>query len=107
MAERVIDTEALEEYRTLVREQLDHLESLIPRLENGQRLGLLPAFGQLDASATARTNYETFHSTTWNNLQDLREALNGMITTLNDSAELSDESDQAAVDEMGGYEDQL
>ena len=49
MAERVIDTEALEEYRTLVREQLDHLESLIPRMENGQRLGLLPAFGQLDA----------------------------------------------------------
>lgn len=107
MAERVIDSEALEEYRTVVREQLDHLESLIPRLENGQRLGLLPAFGQLDASATARTNYETFHSTTWNNLQDLREALNGMITTLNDSAELSDESDQAAEDEMGGYEDLL
>jgi hypothetical protein len=103
MAERVIDTEALEEYRTLVREQLDHLESLIPRMEHGQRLGLLPAFGQLYASATARTNYEAFHQTTWDNLQDLREALHGMITTLNDSADLAEESDQAAEDEMDGY----
>jgi hypothetical protein len=107
MAERVIDTEALEEYRTVVREQLDHLESLIPRLESGQRLGLLPAFGQLDASATARTNYETFHQTTWDNLQDLREALHGMITTLNDSADLAEESDQAAEDEMNGYDSLL
>lgn len=103
MAERVIDTAALEEYRTVVREQLDHLESLLPRMEHGQRLGLLPAFGQLDASATARANYEAFHQTTWDNLQDLREALHGMIKTLNDSADLAAESDQTAADEMDGY----
>jgi hypothetical protein len=107
MAERVIDTEALEEYRTLVREQLDHLESLIPRMEHGQRLGLLPAFGQLDASATARTNYEAFHQTTWDNLQDLREALHGMIKTLNDSADLAEEADETSAGEMDGYADLL
>jgi len=107
MAERVIDTEALEEYRTLIREQLDLLESIIPKLENGQSLGRAPAFGQLDASATAHTNYKTFHQTTWDNLQDLREAMHGMIKTLNDSAELAEESDEAAADEMDRYESAL
>jgi hypothetical protein len=107
MAERVIDTEALEEYRTLIREQLDHLESIIPRLENGQSLGRAPAFGQMDASAAARESYTQFHQTTWDNLQDLREALHGMIKTINDSADLAEESDQAAEDEMNRYESQL
>jgi len=107
MAEREIDPEALEEYRTLIREQLDLLESIIPRLENGQSLGRAPAFGQLDASATAHTNYATFHQTTWDNLQDLREALHGMIKTLNDSADLAEESDQASADEMDGYDSLL
>ncbi|GAB3649335.1 hypothetical protein [Glycomyces tarimensis] len=107
MAARELDTEALEEYRTIVREQLDHLESIIPRLEKGQRLGRLPAFGQLDSAATARANYETFHETTWNNLQDLRQSLHGIIKTLNDSAELSEESDQAAATEMDSYANEL
>lgn len=107
MAERVIDTEALEEYRTLIREQLEHLDSIIPRLENGQKLGRAPAFGQMDASKAAHESYAQFHQTTWDNLQDLREALHGMITTLNDSAELAEESDQAAQDEMNRYESQL
>ncbi|MCC3765181.1 hypothetical protein K3N28_19160 [Glycomyces sp. TRM65418] len=107
MAERVIDPEALEEYRAVVREQLDHLDSIITRLENGQPLGRLPAFGQLDASVTARQNYTTFHETTWTNLQNLRESLHGMINTLNDSAELAEEADTDAQAEMLDYESQL
>lgn len=107
MAERVIDPEALEEYRTLIREQLDHLETIIPKLEKGQSLGRAPAFGQMDASKTAHESYGQFHQTTWDNLQDLREALHGMIKTLNDSAELAEESDQAAEDELNRYESQL
>ena len=103
MAEREIDSEALSDYRKMIREQLDHLEELIPKLENGQPLGRLPAFGRLDSSETARTNYQTFHQTTWDNLQDLREALYGMIKTLNKSAELSDEAEEANSDELDGY----
>lgn len=107
MAERTLDTEALQEYKTLIQEQLDHLDDIIPRLKKGQVLGRLPAFGQLDASATARTNYETFHSTTWDNLQNLRVSLSGMMETLQDSIDLSDESDDAAVNEMNSYEGEL
>ena len=107
MAERVIDPEALEEYRTLVREQLDLLESIIPRLENGQSLGRAPAFGQMDASKAAHESYAQFHQTTWDNLQDLRGALHGMIKTLNDSADLAEEADQAGEDEMDRYAAEL
>ncbi|RRR98258.1 hypothetical protein [Glycomyces terrestris] len=107
MAAREIDTEAIQEYKALIQEQLDHLDEIIPRLKKGQVLGRLPAFGQLDASATARTNYETFHSTTWDNLQNLRVALSGMMATLQDSADLSEESDDAAVTELNSYEGEL
>ncbi|MFB9662865.1 hypothetical protein ACFQS3_21865 [Glycomyces mayteni] len=107
MAERTLDTEALQEYKDLIQEQLDHLDDIIPRLKKGQVLGRLPAFGQLDASATARTNYETFHSTTWENLQNLRVALSGMMETLQDSVDLSDESDDAVVADMNNYENEL
>lgn len=107
MAERVIDPEALEEYRALIREQLDHLETIVPRLENGQSLGRAPAFGQMDASEAAHTSYAQFHQTTWDNLQDLREALHGMIKTLNDSADLAEEADQAGEDEINRYESAL
>ncbi|MEU6249644.1 hypothetical protein [Glycomyces sp. NPDC047010] len=107
MAERTLDTEALQEYKDLIQEQLDHLDDIIPRLKKGQVLGRLPAFGQLDASATARTNYETFHSTTWENLQNLRVSLSGMMETLQDSVDLSDESDDAVVADMNNYENEL
>lgn len=104
---REIDSEALGEYRTIVQEQLEHLDTIIPRLKNGNALGRLPAFGQLDASTTARTNYETFHQTTWENLQNLRAALGGMMQTLDDSAELSDDSDEESASEMENYESEL
>ncbi|THV42576.1 hypothetical protein [Glycomyces buryatensis] len=107
MAAREIDTEALEEYRSVVRDQLELLDSIITKLENGQPLGRLPAFGQLDASVTAKQNYETFHETTWTNLQNLRESLHGMITTLNDSAELSEEADAAAESDLNDYDSAL
>ncbi|WP_205324753.1 hypothetical protein [Glycomyces sp. YM15] len=107
MAERTIDPEALEEYRAVIREQLDLLDAIVGRLENGQPLGRLPAFGQLDGAVSARQHYTTFHETTWTNLQNLRESLHGMITTLNDSAELAEEADTDAEAEMLDYESQL
>lgn len=100
---REIDSDALRAYRDTVQAQLDKLEDeLIPQLENGQNLGRLPAFGQMDGSETARTNYTTFHEGTWDNLQSLREAFNGIITTLNDSGDLSDESDQVTAESFEG-----
>ncbi|GAB3992389.1 hypothetical protein GCM10029992_01210 [Glycomyces albus] len=107
MAEIEIDPTALEEYRTVVREQLDYLETIIPRLEKGKALGRMPAFGRLDSAEAARTNYQTFHETTWNNLQDLRQSLDGMITGLNDSAELAEENDENSASEIGAYDDGL
>ena len=107
MAATEIDPQALEEYRTVVREQLDFLETIIPRMEKGNVLGRMPAFGRLDAAQTARVNYQTFHETTWNNLQDLRQSLEGMITGLNDSAELAEENDQNSADEINAYGDDL
>src|SRR5690606_1257730 len=107
MAATEMDPEALNEYRTLVQQQLDHLETIIPRLEKGNKLGRLPAFGQLDSAATARTNYETFHKTTWDNLQNLREALNGMIETLDDAAELAVEADETAAPDTDAYASEL
>jgi uncharacterized protein YjgD (DUF1641 family) len=104
---RELDPEALEEYRTLVQEQLDHIDTIIPKLKNGNALGRLPAFGQLDASVTARTNYETFHKTTWENLQNLRSALSGMIETLDDSVELATDADEESASEFENYESEL
>ena len=104
MASTELDPEALQEYRTLVQEQLDHLDSIIPRLKKGNELGRLPAFGQLDGSVSAQTNYETFHKTTWENLQNLRASLSGIIETLEDTAELAVEADEAAATEMDGYD---
>lgn len=98
-----IDPQALKDYRTVVKAQLEHLESIIPALENGQPLGRMPAFGQMEGSNTARQNYTAFHETTWNNLQDLREAMYGMIKTLNESADLAEESDEAAAGDMEAY----
>ncbi|GAA1688634.1 hypothetical protein GCM10009830_40320 [Glycomyces endophyticus] len=107
MASRQIDPEAIQEYKTLIQEQLDHLDEIIPQLKKGQVLGRLPAFGQLDASATARTNYETFHSTTWDNLQNLRVSLSGMMETLQSSSDNAEETDEAAASEMADYESEL
>lgn len=105
---RKLDPEALSAYRTIVRAQLDTLEEqLVPMLENGQELGKMPAFGQMDGSRSARQNYEAFHKTTWDNLQDLREAMHGMIKTLNESGDLSDESEEANVTDMDTMEDEL
>ncbi|WP_112137027.1 hypothetical protein [Glycomyces dulcitolivorans] len=107
MAAREIDPEAIQEYKTLIQEQLDHLDEIIPRLKKGQVLGRLPAFGQLDASATARTNYETFHSTTWDNLQNLRVSLSGMMETLQSSSDNAEETDEAAASEVIDYGSEL
>ncbi|WP_026931381.1 hypothetical protein [Glycomyces tenuis] len=104
---RELDPEALDEYRTLVQEQLDHIDTIIPRLKNGNALGRLPAFGQLDASVTARTNYETFHQTTWENLQTLRASLSGIMRTLDDSAALATDADEDSASELEDYESEL
>jgi hypothetical protein len=95
---REIDSDALRAYRDLVQAQLDTLEDeLIPQLRNGGVLGKMPAFGSMDGAGTARTNYTAFHEGTWNNLQAIRESLNGIITTLNDSGDLSDQSDEVTA----------
>jgi hypothetical protein len=95
---REIDSDALRAYRDIIQAQLDTLEGeLIPQMENGQKLGKLPAFGTMDGAVTAKDSYARFHEGTWDNLQALREALNGIITTLNDSGDLSDESDDVTA----------
>jgi hypothetical protein len=108
VATRKLDPEALNAYRTVAREQLDKLEQeLIPMLENGKELGKMPAFGRLEGAEAARTNYGEFHSTTWENLQDLREALHGVIKTLTDSGNLSEESEEENVTDINSYDDAL
>ncbi|MCC3763918.1 hypothetical protein K3N28_12670 [Glycomyces sp. TRM65418] len=95
---REIDSDALRAYRDLVQTQLEKLEDeLIPKLRSGQELGRMPAFGSMDGAPQARTNYTAFHEGTWNNLQAIRESLHGIITTLNDSGDLSDESDEVTA----------
>jgi hypothetical protein len=101
MTTRKLDSDALRTYRNTVQSLLETLEDqLIPRLENGNELGRMPAFGYLQSSETAKSNYETFHSTTWENLQSLREAMHGIIKTLNESGDLSDESDEQSAAEI-------
>lgn len=100
-----VDPEALRAYRDKVQAQLDVVENeLIPKLRNGQALGRMPAFGLLQSSDSARSSYTTFHETTWNNLQAMRESLQGIIDTLDSSAEA-----HGASDEVSGqnFENQL
>lgn len=100
-----VDPEALRAYRTKVEAQLDIVENeIIPKLRNGEALGRMPAFGAMTGSDAARTAYETFHSTTWENLQALRESLSGIIDTLTESGDLHEETDeQSGAD----FEDEL
>ncbi|MCD0442310.1 hypothetical protein LO763_01550 [Glycomyces sp. A-F 0318] len=95
-----VDPEALRAYRTKVQAQLDIVENdIIPKLRNGEALGKMPAFGAMGGSDAARGTYETFHSTTWDNLQALRESLHGIIDTLEESGNLHEETDaQSAAD---------
>jgi len=90
-----VDPEALRAYRTMVEAQLDIVENdIIPKLRNGSPLGKMPAFGVMQNSDTARSTYETFHSTTWENLQALRESLHGIIDTLTESGNLHEDTDE-------------
>ncbi|SDL31869.1 hypothetical protein SAMN05216298_3388 [Glycomyces sambucus] len=92
-----VDPEALRTYQRTVQAQLDKLEDeIISQLRNGQPLGKLPAFGMLDGSEAARTTYQTFHETTWNNLQALRESLDGIVTTLDEAAKGHEDSDDVS-----------
>ncbi|PRY60857.1 MULTISPECIES: hypothetical protein [Glycomyces] len=92
-----VDPEALRAYQRTVQAQLDKLEDeIISQMRNGQPLGKLPAFGVLDGSEQARTTYTTFHETTWNNLQALREALDGIVNSLEDTAKQHEDSDDAS-----------
>ncbi len=100
-----VDPEALRAYRTAVQAQLDIIENeVIPKLRNGEVLGKMPAFGVLESSQAAVTSYTTFHETTWNNLQAVRESLHGIIDTLTESGNLHEETDeQSGAD----FEDEL
>lgn len=100
-----VDPEALRAYRTKVEQQLEIVENtLIPKLRNGEVLGKMPAFGYLESSQSAKTSYETFHSTTWDNLQALRQSLEGIIDTLTESGDLHEDTDaESATD----FEDEL
>jgi hypothetical protein len=98
MASKQVDPEALRAYRTKVEHQLEIVENtLIPKLRNGEVLGKAPAFGYLESSQTAKQSYATFHSTTWENLQLLRQSLEGIIDTLNDSGAAHEDSDESSA----------
>lgn len=108
MPERVLDPEALRAFRDVAQAQLDYIEDvLIPKLKTGEVLGVEPGFGLLDSSEAARTAYQTFHEQTWNNFQDLRRNLVGIINTLNDSADLSEEAEEINVGETTSYDNDL
>ncbi|WP_030144249.1 hypothetical protein [Glycomyces sp. NRRL B-16210] len=108
MAKRVLDPEALRKYRNITQAQLDFVEDvLIPKLRTGEVLGNEPGFGLLDSSEAARESYKVYHKQTWDNLQDLRKNLTGIIKTLNDSADLSEEAEEINVDETSSYENDL
>jgi hypothetical protein len=90
-----VDPEALRAYRTKVQTQLDIVENdIIPKLRNGEALGKMPAFGATQSADAARTSYTTFHQTTWDNFQALRESLHGVIDTLTESGNLHEETDE-------------
>ncbi|GAA1660808.1 hypothetical protein GCM10009830_02380 [Glycomyces endophyticus] len=92
-----VDPEALRAYQRTVQAQLDKLEDeIISELRQDKGLGKLPAFGMLQGSDAARQTYTLFHETTWNNLQALREALDGIVTTLDDSAKGHEDSDEVS-----------
>lgn len=98
-----VDPEALRAYRTKVEAQLEIIENdIIPKLRNGEVLGKMPAFGAMASSDAARTSYETFHSTTWENLQALRESLHGIIDTLTESGNLHEDTDQQSAGDFEG-----
>lgn len=108
MAERVLDPDALRTFRNVAQAQLDFIEDvLIPRMRTGEALGVEPGFGLLDSSAAARETYKIFHEQTWENLQDLRRNLTGIIKTLNDSADLSEEAEDINVEETSSYDNDL
>lgn len=106
MSNRELDPDALRAFRDVAQAQLDFIESdlIIGKLRTGNELGNEPGFGLLDNSETARQQYQTFHEQTWNNLQELRRHLIGIINTLNASADLSDESEELNVQESEDIE---
>lgn len=105
---RVLDPEALRAFRDVAQAQLDYIEDvLIPRMRTGEELGVEPGFGLLDSSETARKAYGEFHKQAWGNLQTLRKDLTGIVKTLNDSANLSEEAEDINVQETSAYENDL
>ncbi|WP_025272903.1 hypothetical protein [Haloglycomyces albus] len=93
--ERKLDPEALEEFITKAREQIDVIEDeLVKKLRPGEVLGKQPAFGHLGSSDSAQETYEGFHRSTWDNLQNFRLNLYGLI----DIAEKAIESSRTDED---------
>lgn len=105
---RQLDSDALRAYRDTVQAQLERLEAeVITQLETTGKLGKMPAFGSMDGADAARESYTAFHEGTWNNLQALRGALDGIIDTLNASGDLSDESDELAATDMNTVDNNI
>lgn len=109
MSTRELDPAALRAFRDVAEAQLEFIEGemIIGKMKTGNLLGNEPGFGLLDSSDSAREQYRAFHEQTWNNLQDLRKNLIGIINTLNASADLSDESEELNVQESSEIEDGL
>ena len=109
MPDRELDPAALRAFRDIAEAQLEFVEGelIIGKMKTGAVLGNEPGFGLLDSSETARDQYKIFHEQTWNNLQDLRRNLIGIINTLNASADLSEESEELNVQESSAIEDGL
>lgn len=109
MAQRKFDPEALEEFMRVVRDQLlKPLEDeLQPLMLEGGALNKEPAFGDLEGSKTALDAYKRFHEGTWANVEATRAAYYGMLKTLQDSIDLSDEAESMNVAETSSYENEL
>ncbi|WP_025272902.1 hypothetical protein [Haloglycomyces albus] len=93
--ERKFDEEYLREWIELLDGQREKLENeLQPMMQDGGDLHKEPAFGYMDGSNTARTNYGEFHSTVWSNLEKIRKTIYGLQESL-----------QKSIDNSGSAED--
>ncbi|MFC4334436.1 hypothetical protein [Salininema proteolyticum] len=97
--ERHVEPDALRQYATLAQSQLDIIEQdLIPRLRREGALGKEPAFGALDQSQSAITQYADMHQTAWSNLQNFRKNLYGLLDVIQASLDNYAEADEAGAE---------
>ncbi|WP_199034232.1 hypothetical protein [Glycomyces salinus] len=109
MPERKLDPEAMREFQRTVREKLlDKLEDdLMPMFKGDRVLSREPRWGDLPSNSNAKTEYSTFHSTTWQSLEGIRSSLYGLLERLDESIEAHESSETTNASGLDGYGDQL